>query len=349
MRNDIATTQERERPNPPEHLRTRKHKVVINLKSNQGFWSAYFDRASSAPSSIVFQELDFASDELEKPWRSVKLFLGTAQLSRAYGVFGANQSYSRESPVLLVEAAASFGYSGIDTAPVYGHAETHIGRAKSPLPVYTKLDPAQGVDDSILQSRSLLRRNFLDGVYLHEEYVASRKQKEMLQRLRDRKADDVGEVGVSIYSFDEFDLANENPDIDVLQLPYNIFDQRFSEDYVSRNLDPKKRVFARSVFLQGVLLRKASELPSAVSHLMKFKVALEEATRESGLDELDIALGFAMANQALAGIIVGTSSLKELREIAFKKISVVERDLSSVVNFDDVPTWDDVDPRSWSS
>ena len=278
----------------------------------------------------------------------MKLLLGTAQLSRAYGVVQKNRSESPESPVEVVAEAELLGFSGVDTAPVYGDAEADIGKAKSALPVYTKIHPLRSVDDSIHKSRAALRRDFLHGVYLHEEYIASQGQQELLKRMQDRKSEDIGEVGVSIYSVDEFELANENPDIDLLQLPYNILDPRFNSDYLSRTLDPAKKVFARSIFLQGVLLGPASQLPSAVSHLREFKASLEEVTRGSGLDDLDVALGFAMGNQALTGIIVGTSSLKELREIASRKSSLLDKNLSSVLDFDNVPTWDAVDPRRWS-
>jgi aryl-alcohol dehydrogenase-like predicted oxidoreductase len=297
--------------------------------------------------SIVIEELESFYGVQEKNGIFVKLLLGTAQLTRAYGVLKAKQSEPRQSPVDLIAEAEALGYSGIDTAPVYGSAEAEIGNAESSLPVYTKLHPARSLEDSIMQSRLFLRRNYLDGAYLHEEYVASFKQNETLKLLRDRRTD-VGEVGVSIYSVEEFELANLNPDIDILQVPYSIFDQRFNEDYLTRNLDPKKKVFARSVFLQGVLLRQASDLPAAVSHLAKFKTALERAARESGLDDLGMALGFAMGNRALDGVIVGTSSLKELREIASRKNYLLEEELYLGLDFDNVPTWNAVDPRKWS-
>lgn len=285
---------------------------------------------------------------MAKHWRSVKFFLGTAQLSRAYGVVSKNDDDSRESPERVVLEAELLGFSGVDTAPVYGAAEEQIGRSGTVLAVYTKLNPALSVDDSIRQSCSALQREFLDGVYLHEEFIASRRQRELLKLLRGREAQDVGDVGVSIYSVDEFHRANANPDVGVIQLPYNVFDQRFNSDFLAKNLDPAKRVFGRSIFLQGVLLQSSFNFPSAVAHLRSYKVALENATKRSDLDDLDVALGYAMTNHALSGIIVGTSSITELREISLRKLSMFDKDLSSVLNFGSVPPWSAVDPRKWS-
>ena len=265
-----------------------------------------------------------------------------------------NQSKAPVSPVPLISEARLLGFYGIDTAPVYGEAEQKIGEAgqqigdgEAPLAVYTKLHPAMSVEDSIQHSLVNLQRKFLDGVYLHEEYVASFRQKEMLKRVGNRKSRDVGAVGVSVYSIEEFLRANDNPDIDVIQLPFNVLDSRFNAQFLNENLDPEKTVVGRSVFLQGVLLQPARKLPRKVAHLRRFKQSLEEWTSDSGLDYLDVALGYAVSNQALGGIVVGVSSVDELREIAARKSSLAEKNLGPVISFFNRPAWSDVDPRTW--
>lgn len=278
---------------------------------------------------------------------SVKFLLGTAQLSRSYGIIPKTHREPRESPSQVVEGAVSLGFSAIDTAPVYGNAEEDIGRSRTVLPVFTKLHPELSAEESLSRSRAALQRNLLDGVYLHEEYIGSRRQKDLLKRLSDRKTHEIGAVGVSIYSIEEFRLANVNPDIDLVQLPYNILDQRFNSEFLIKNLDPSKQVFARSIFLQGILLTQASALPPAVHHLRGFKESLENLARDCGLDDLDVALGFAMKNTTLAGVIAGSCSLSELREISSRRAILEGTNLSSVLYYDNLPTWDAVDPRRW--
>lgn len=279
----------------------------------------------------------------------LKLFLGTAQLSQNYGVLKNRESKAGVSAGALLSEARNLGFYAIDTAPVYGIAELQIGEARSPLPVYTKLDSSLSVDDSILRSMSNLQRNYLDGVYLHDEYVASRNQKEILKRVSDRKSRDVGAVGVSIYSLEEFVRANENPDIDLIQLPFNILDSRFHAKFLEANRSPEKTIFARSIFLQGVLLRRAKDLPQEVAHLRGYKRALEKFTSGSGLDALDIALGYALLNHALDGIVVGVSSIRELREINKRITTLTEESLLPLLSFSERPAWKDVDPRTWKN
>lgn len=278
----------------------------------------------------------------------MRLILGTAQLSREYGVFQNRDTSARENPTKLIVGAEMLGFSGLDTAPVYGEAEITIGMAGSALPVFTKLHPSKDLETSISESRKNLNRAYLDGVYLHEEYIASSRQKDTLKRLQERKSEDVGFAGVSIYSIEEFQLANSNPDIDVLQLPFNVLDRRFDCEFLTRNLDPTKKVFARSVFLQGVLLSAASKLPPPVVHLKPFKGVLEVVGERHGLDDLDVALGYVLQNEALDAILVGSSSLAELQEIVVRKGSLPRKDLNSVLEFDNLPSWDAVDPRKWS-
>ncbi len=277
----------------------------------------------------------------------MKLFLGTAQLSRTYGVLQQYRSTTRDNPVNIIREAQALGYSALDTSPVYGGAEGDIGASGTQLPVYTKLDPSQGVEESILRSQLALGRKFLDGVYLHEEFVASKSQRDLLKSLRDRKTHDIGDVGVSIYSEKEFHLANANPDIDIIQLPYNLFDSRFDEQFVKDNIDPTKKAFGRSIFLQGVLLQPPRDFPSEILHLRPFRTSLEKHVRDSGFETIDLALGFAVANQGLSGIIVGTSSIAELRDISRRLASLEGADLSHVLDFTDQPPWGLADPRRW--
>lgn len=278
----------------------------------------------------------------------MKLVLGTAQLSRNYGVVNSRHRETHDSAERLIGEAEAAGFYGLDTAPLYGEAESDIGKAKCSLPIFTKLDPFKSIENSIQTSRQRLNRSFLDGVYLHEEYVASRRQMEILKRLQDRKPEDVGFIGVSIYTIEEFHLANANPDVNVLQLPHNILDRRFDSDFLSRNLDPSKRVFARSIFLQGVLLRTASQLPEPVAHLKNYKILLENLGKKNGQDDLDLALGYVLLNHELDAIIVGTSSVAELREVSARTGQLMASNPSVALELEMVPTWDAVDPRRWS-
>lgn len=279
----------------------------------------------------------------------VKLVLGTAQLSRSYGVIQRHREVRRDNPKAILRAAESVGFVALDTSPLYGEAEKDIGFSGTTMAVFTKLDPERSVEDSLLVSFNSLKRPFLEGVYLHEEFVASDKQIESLRILREYKSKNkIDKVGVSIYSEDEFHMANSNPDVDIIQLPYNIFDSRFSQSFLRHHLDETKTVYARSIFLQGLLLEESADFPANVSHLRPFKRALEEQTSDTGLGSVSLALAFVLENRALSGMIVGSSSAAEIRDVASSLRTLEASDVSLEIELPDRPSWVQVDPRNWS-
>lgn len=275
--------------------------------------------------------------------------LGTAQLTRDYGLFRHDfEQGTLTRSVDLLTAAAEGGFVAIDTAPVYGDAEEHIGIANVALPVITKLDPKIPVSESLDRSKKFLRRKRLDAVLLHEELILSPAQRRVLLELENRKGEDIVSVGSSVYSVEEFHRANENPQIDIIQLPFNVFDRRFSEDFLSSYLAPNKRVIARSVFLQGVLLSSAP-LPAPVAHLQVFVDRFSVLAELCGVSLVDAALGFACSNSLLTAVILGAGSKSEVLDFSGQSGGIPSPCISQSLETLELPPWEFVDPRTWKS
>ena len=67
-----------------------------------------------------------------------------------------------------------------------------------------------------------------------------------------KKQHTVKKIGVSVYDLDQLNFVLENFEIDIIQLPFNIFDRRFFNNGMLRRLDKKGiEVHGRSIFLQG--------------------------------------------------------------------------------------------------
>lgn len=280
----------------------------------------------------------------------MQLILGTAQLTRPYGIMDGTEAHepTRRNPEEALRVAQNLGFSAIDTAPVYGNAEVEIGDADVALAIHTKLLQGLGAASSVDQSLSRLRRARVDVVYLHETLSLEPEQQRPLLELADLKGTKVGRIGVSIYDQEEFSLAISSPLVDVIQVPYNIFDQRFGPQFLRQAKEAGKTVVARSVFLQGVLLADPAALPPPVRHLKADVAQLHMIAQDWRIHPLAIALAFVRANTGLSGIIVGTTKPKEMREISQAFAIDFPEELVQELRERTWPVWQKTDPRRWS-
>ncbi|MGH6661894.1 MAG: aldo/keto reductase, partial [Rhodospirillales bacterium] len=105
--------------------------------------------------------------------------------------------------------------------------------------------------------------------------------------------------------------------IDIIQAPFNVLDRRLrDEGLLRRAAEAGKRVFLRSVYLQGLLLMP----PDALSPAMAFAAPTVERWRAlcaaHGLSPLAAALGFVRAQAPDAWIVVGCESANQIDDNA---------------------------------
>jgi aryl-alcohol dehydrogenase-like predicted oxidoreductase len=276
--------------------------------------------------------------------------LGTAQLVRSYGAVSRRPSIQSElAAIKLLKLAEEKGFRAVDTAPVYGPAESVIGRAGISLEVHTKLNPSESVASSIENSRRLLNRDLLDLVYIHDSSVITDPNNRVVASLAELVGTKVKKIGVSVYDVSEFRAADADPRIDVIQVPFNIFDQRSASFRLNTSGWPPKQVVARSIFLQGLLLLSPTDYPKQHHGLLPHGTHLATVAEKHGLSLLELAIGFAKQNSLFSELIFGIDSSPDLLEISdvFDRIFLGEdvmRDLRSVKCVNSLL----VDPRKWT-
>lgn len=279
----------------------------------------------------------------------MELVLGTAQILPGYGVLSGRVKRSRGVEFQkIIETSSHEGFAAIDTSPVYGDAEELIGASASSLPVHTKIRPGMIPEESVLRSLQSLRRNFVDVVYLHEELRMTEDQAKQLNYLDSVRGDLVGEVGASIYSEEEYQLALQVPEITVIQVPFNALDRRFGREALVGARDRGKRIVARSVFLQGLLLASPQALPPVVSHLAGAVNGFQELARRYQVSFVELAIAFVRGNSMFSQIVIGASGVSEVSQIsrAFSSSSSTEALLE--LTSDTAPAWPATDPRTWT-
>lgn len=256
----------------------------------------------------------------------MKLGLGTVQFGSAYGAFNQRGMPDRAEISRCLDLAAGAGIEVLDTARAYGGSEEALGAldAASHFRIVTKVPPlldgrAEGhVSDSLNQSLALLRAERVYGVMLHSAADLLDPSGDRLWRdLEAIRASGLAErVGVSVYHPGEARELLDRYPISLIQLPFNIFDQRFLRSGVLAYCSERGvEVHARSIFLQGAILQEPASLPrhllAFAPHLRKFRGFLDDV----GIGPLAAALGFVFARPELATCIVGVDCSGQLEAI----------------------------------
>jgi aryl-alcohol dehydrogenase-like predicted oxidoreductase len=227
-----------------------------------------------------------------------RLALGTAQFGLAYGL---NNQAGQPTPTAVAEvltAARTAGLTLLDTAAAYGNSEARLGELigeNTAFEVITKvpaLPPAQ-VTQHLAESLARLRRAQVYGVLFHAfgPLQAEPTAWEALQTAR--AAGQAARIGVSLYHPHEAEwLLAQGWDVDLVQVPYNVLDQRFAA-VLPQLAAHGVEVHVRSAFLQGLLLREPATLPVFFQPLAPKIQHLRNLAGEAGVPLPALLLLFA--------------------------------------------------------
>lgn len=216
-----------------------------------------------------------------------KLCLGTVQLGMKYGVKNElGRQPTEEESFAVLRAAKNGGIEFLDTASVYGEAEEllgHFGVEQAGFRVISKLRPwgKQETDKEavLLEIESSLQRLKIKQLYGYILHRAEDMNHEAVVQgmITAKKEGLVKHIGVSVYEPEEALRVVQFGIWDMIQIPYNVLDQRLDKtDFFEIAKKNHVKVFARSAFLQGLLLMDPEQLPN---HLMKARPYIEKFRR----------------------------------------------------------------------
>lgn len=252
------------------------------------------------------------------------LLLGTAQLGMPYGLGAARAGIDEPAAHAILDAAWARGVRGLDTARAYGEAEARIGRwrrRRGPAPfVVSKFPPLGESDGADAVAAALAASQRQLGLDRIDVYLAHRGsdllRPGVLDALRAAAADGrIGAFGASIYGAAEGRSLLGIEDLAALQLPLHLADTAAAD---SGLLEAAARrgvaVFARSVFLQGLLLADPRALDRRFAAAAPALARLEDLARSAGTTRAALALAAVRALPAVAAIVVGVDSAAQLEE-----------------------------------
>lgn len=255
----------------------------------------------------------------------MKLALGTVQFGLNYGVSNDKGQVSSDEISRILSTAKQHQITLLDSAAAYGDSETAIG--KSPLnkafEIVTKIPALQGekpyLVEQVTQSLTNLQRKSVDTLLLHDaaDLIFAEHKNQTYNQLNQLKSQQlVKKIGISVYHPKQIIKATKHFNIDVVQLPINCLDQRFSQPSIIDNINTHQiEVHARSIFLQGLLLMEQNEMPAYFNAFWPQLSKLAEAAKKLNCDKLTLALSYVLTKSFIDKILVGCCSEQQLCEI----------------------------------
>ena len=257
-----------------------------------------------------------------------KLALGTVQFGMDYGI-NSGIKVEQNEVLKIVNLARKSGIKLIDTAQLYGSSEKVLGNVNTvDFDIVTKSrafeqdiineNEANLVINDLDHSLKLLKQKSLYAFLVHHGEDLLKPGGEMifnkLQILKEQGL--VKKIGFSAYIDNQLIKIIERFDIDIIQLPMNILDNRLINNGLLNKLYTRGiEIHTRSVFLQGLLLMDMDKRPKYFdrwSNLWKFWY---EWLTDNKLSPLEASIRYMISKPEISRVLVGVDNKEQLKNI----------------------------------
>lgn len=251
-----------------------------------------------------------------------KLILGTVQMGLAYGVNNSAGKINLDDSLEILEFAFEQGIEILDTAEAYGNAHAIIGtfHEKNPnrkFKIITKL-PNQ-INTTIVEKVDAylneLKVDRLHALLFHSfsSYLDNIDSISILKKLKlDKKIDN---LGVSVYTNAEIEAVILNKDINIIQLPFNLFDNsNLRGELLEKIKASGKTVHTRSAVLQGLFFKDSQEQNAIVQQLKTEMNLIAAISKTENISIAALALRYCLQQNTIDNVLIGVDSLNQLRD-----------------------------------
>ena len=256
-----------------------------------------------------------------------KLVIGTANFSQSYGFNKYKSKLSLKTIKKILKYANKHGVKNLDTAISYGSTEKILGKLNlRTYQILTKLpklpkncrNVERWVSKNITNSIKRLKVKKISGIFFHHaEDLLGRNKKSLYNSLRKAKEKGlVDKIGVSIYNFKTLGKILKEFKLDIVQVPFSVFDRRLEHfKYLKKIKEKKVKIYIRSIFLQGLLLLNENKIPKKFSkwHLL-FK-NWHTWTKDKKISSLKACINYVFSFKEIDKIIIGVNNLKQIKQI----------------------------------
>jgi aryl-alcohol dehydrogenase-like predicted oxidoreductase len=249
----------------------------------------------------------------------MKLTLGTVQFGLNYGINNSRGKPSLENAFAILARAYQLGIDELDTADAYGNSTEVISAylARYPEQKFKIMSKFIGEGEITYQeafesSCKKLGLNFLDGYYFHRfQDFKTFSDFDYIHKLKSNGR--LSKFAVSLYSLEELEIAIHSKEVDLIQLPFNIFDRSEEKINLLKTAKEKnKLIYIRSAFLQGLFFKDVNNLPTKLAPLREALVKLHHLVDIYNVSMENLCLRFAVDQDYVEKVIVGVDSVAQL-------------------------------------
>lgn len=264
---------------------------------------------------------------MDQESRILKLVLGTAQFGNKYGVANRTGKIDKGEALRVLDLARRNGVDTLDTAVVYGDAESRLGElGVKDFKIVTKVpalpsevgDPHTWLEAMVKESLMRLRIPQLHGLLLHHAPdLAGGASERLIQALCSmRDSGLVEHIGASIYAPSEAEVIDVSARLTLIQAPMNVLDRRMHESGLLKRLqDAGVEVHLRSAFLQGLLLVHPTELTDMFEKWRPKLKLWHEWCLAKCITPLEACLAHIKWAAPNAKVVIGCDNARQFEEI----------------------------------
>lgn len=266
-----------------------------------------------------------------------KIAIGTAQWGMNYGISNNSGQTSADEAQRILTTAQQAGINLIDTATLYGDAESVLGKLNSNHFLISSKSPhfQSGIinqDDADLLIKAFnatlkrLNRSSLYCLFIHnvEDLLAPQGSLliDALEGLKEQNK--ILKIGISVYDTSQVDRALDLFTPDVIQLPLSIFDQRLLLDGSIKALASLGvEIHARSIFLQGLMLMNISDIPAYFTPWLDHIKLWHRICSDVKMLPQVFAFQWAASIEEVSYVVVGIQNNSQLEELIYSPCELV--------------------------
>ena len=247
------------------------------------------------------------------------ILLGTVQFGLDYGINNHSGKPSEIRVFDILDTAWRNGIDTLDTANAYGNAMNLIADyhrvSGNVFKINTKFKNLDviGINKKIKSDLLLLQCTKINALFFHSYTEYKESGHNLFELLKAKEEGLITSIGVSIYTNEElFDVIND-PEIDIIQLPYNLLDNDFQRGIpINQAKEKGNKIQVRSVFLQGVFFIESKAIPPKLEMLKPWLELITSIAAASDITLESLCLLYPNAQGYIDEIIIGVDTKDQL-------------------------------------
>jgi uncharacterized protein len=266
-----------------------------------------------------------------------KIILGTVQFGLNYGITNKNGKIDDKEIEKIFDFCNNYSILYFDTAQDYGKSEDILSKFNKLYPnlkIITKAKFAnKNIDITIDKSLKKFKRIECFMLHSFNDFKNKKLINKLIQLKKEKK---IQKIGVSIYNVNEAIILLNDINIDIIQIPFNYLDKQwFNIKFQNLVKQNKKEIHVRSIFLQGILLKKPIKYPNNISksEFEDLENKINIITNKFNMSKLELCFFFVNSFDWINHIIIGIDNFNQLLmnfEIFKKNLKINKKEIDFI-------------------